>query len=490
MSLWRMAWQYMWNRRLTTILTVLSVALGVALITGVLTLRDETEKRFVEEGQLYDLVVGAAGSPLQLVLSSVYFMDTPTGNIAYEEYEQVRDHEAVNQAFPIGLGDTYEGYRIVGTTRELFDFFPQHVRDEPLFPIAEGRYFEDDFEAVIGSMVARRTGLGVGDTFAGVHGFMETPEHLAHTHDEHPYEVVGILEPTDSPNDRAIYTTLESVWLIHDHGHDHGHDHSHDHDHGHDHGHDDGHDHEHGHDHSHDHDHGHDHAHDDGHDHEHGHDDGHDHEHGHDHAHDDGHDHEVDAQADPGGDAADLMGDQVTAVLVSLHTPGDRFSLRQEFNENLHAMAAIPVMEIWDLYENLLGTIQGVLLAIGYLVVIIAALSILIGLYLSILQRKRDLAIMRALGASAPEIVGSVLIEAFLVTVLGIVSGWILGNIASWLVGLQLTWSHGLVINAWGLPTAEMLTAFAAVGVVGILAGIVPAWQAYQTDVARDLAEL
>lgn len=448
MSLWRMAWQYMWNRRLTTILTVLSVALGVALITGVFTLRDETEKRFVEEGQLYDLVVGAAGSPLQLVLSSVYFMDTPTGNIAYDEYEYVRDHEAVNQAFPIGLGDTYEGYRIVGTTRELFDFFPEHVREEPLFSITEGRYFEEDFEAVIGSMVARRTGLGIGDTFAGTHGFMEMPEHMAQTHDAHPYEVVGILDTTESPNDRAIYTTLESVWKVHDHddGHDHGDDH--------------------------------------GHDHNHEHDDGQ----AHNHEHDDGQAHE--AQADPGGDAADLMADEVTSVLVSLHSPADRFSVRSEFNDSLRAMAAIPVMEIWDLYENLLGTIQGVLLAIGYLVVIIAALSILIGLYLSILQRKRDLAIMRALGASAPEIVGSVLIEAFLVTVLGIVSGWLLGNIASWLVGLQLTWNYGLVINVWGLPTAEMLTAFAAVAVVGILAGIVPAWQAYQTDVARDLAEL
>ncbi len=448
MSLWRMAWQYMWNRRLTTILTVLSVALGVSLITGVLTLRDETEKRFVEEGQLYDLVVGAAGSPLQLVLSSVYFMDTPTGNIAYEEYEHVRDHEAVNQAFPIGLGDTYQGYRIVGTTRELFDFFPEHVRDEPLFSLAEGRYFEDDFEAVIGSMVARRTGLGIGDTFVGTHGFMDMPDHLAHVHDDHPYEVVGILDATDSPNDRAIYTTLESVWKVHDH------DHEHDHDHGHDHGH------------------------------------GHGHDHNHDHDHNNGHDHDVEVQADPAGDSADLMADEVTSVLVSLHTPAERFSLRQEFNDTLRAMAAIPVMEIWDLYENLLGTIQGVLLAIGYLVVIIAALSILIGLYLSILQRKRDLAIMRALGASAPEIVGSVLIEAFLVTVLGIVSGWIIGNIVTWFIGIQLTWSYGLVIDAWGLPSAEMLTAFAAVAVVGILAGIVPAWQAYQTDVARDLAEL
>jgi len=443
MSLWRMAWQYMWDRRLTTILTVLSVALGVALITSVLTLRDETEKRFVEEGQLYDLVVGAAGSPLQLVLSSVYFMDTPTGNISHEEYEQVRDHEAVNQAFPIGLGDTYQGYRIVGTTRELFDFFPEHVREEPLFSIGEGRYFEEDFEAVIGSMVARRTGLEIGDTFVGTHGFMEMPEHLAHVHDDHPYEVVGILEATDSPNDRAIYTTLESVWIVHDH--DHGHDHGHGHD--------------------------------------------HDHEDDHNHDHNDGHDHDH-VQADPAGDAADLMADEVTSVLVSLHTPADRFSLRSEFNDTLHAMAAIPVMEIWDLYENLLGTIQGVLLAIGYLVVIIAALSILIGLYLSILQRKRDLAIMRALGAAAPEIVGSVLIEAFLVTVLGIVSGWIIGNIVTWFIGLQLTWSYGLVIEAWGLPSAEILTSFAAVAVVGILAGLVPAWQAYQTDVARDLAEL
>lgn len=446
MSLWLIAWQYLWNRRLTTSLTILSVALGVGLITSVLTLREETRKRFEEEGHIYDMVVGAPGSPLQLVLSSVYLMDAPTGNVSYEVYEQIRNHDDVDAAFPIGLGDSFQGFRIVGVGRDIFDYEwinPITGEMRQLFTLREGRHFEDNFEAVLGATVARRADLEIGDTFVGVHGFTEMPEDFAHVHDDHPYEVVGILEPSGTPNDRGIYTSLESVWLVHDEGHAH--------DHGHAHGHD----------------------------------------HGHDHAHDHGHDAEPDAPvtADPAGDAADLGADEVTAVLISLKSPAERFSFRGWVNRELPAMAAVPIMEIRDLYDNFLGTAQAVLLTIGYLVVVVSALSILIGLYLSIIQRKRDLAIMRALGASAPEIVGSVLIEAFLVTLLGIGAGWILGNIVTWGVGLQLLWRFGLVIDAFGIPTTDLLTAFAAVAVVGVLAGILPAWQAYRTDVARDLGE-
>ncbi len=460
MSLWFIAWQYLWNRRLTTSLTIASVALGVALITAVLTLREETRKRFEEEGHIYDMVVGAPGSPLQMVMSSVYLMDVPTGNISYEVYEQVRDHDDVDMAFPIGLGDTFQGFRIVGVSRDIFDYEWTHPVTGELrttFSIAEGRFFEDNFEAVLGATVARRAGLEIGDRFVGVHGFMDMPEEFAHVHDDHPYEVVGILETSGTPNDRGIYTSLESVWLVHDHDHDHHHD--------------DEHEHEHNHEHNHNHEHG------------------HHHEHGHAHDHAPDEDRPDVAPADPMGDAADLGADEVTAVLVSLKSPADRFTFRGWVNRELPAMAAVPIMEIRDLYDNFLGTAQAVLLTIGYLVVVVSALSILIGLYLSIIQRKRDLAIMRALGASAPEIVGSVLIEAFLVTVLGIGAGWVVGNIVTWGVGLQLLWYYGLIIDAFGVPTTDMLTAFAAVAVVGVLAGILPAWQAYQTDVARDLSE-
>ena len=180
----------------------------------------------------------------------------------------------------------------------------------------------------------------------------------------------------------------------------------------------------------------------------------------------------------------------VTAVLVSLESPALRFEFVEYVNDTYNAMATRPVEQIAKLYDSILATAKSVLLAVGYLVVAISAISILIGLYLSIIQRKRDLAIMRALGASAYEIVGSVLIEAFLVTALGIVAGWLIGNLVAWAVGLYLQYRYGLAIGIFGMLTTEEMAAFSTVGLVGIVAGIVPAWQAYRTDVARDLAEL
>lgn len=178
----------------------------------------------------------------------------------------------------------------------------------------------------------------------------------------------------------------------------------------------------------------------------------------------------------------------VTAVLVQLHSPALRFQYEQMIRESTSVMAAIPINEIAKLYDQLLGTAKLVMLAVGYLVVVISALSILIGLYLSILQRKRDLAIMRALGASAYEVFGAVIIEAFWVTLLGIACGWVLGSAVSHALGQYLAWRFGLVIAAFNV-TQEEWVAFAVVALVGLLAGILPAWQAYRCDVARDLAD-
>ena len=465
MSLWHIAWSYLWNRRLPTCLTILSVALGVGLISAVHTLRNETQRRFEEEGQAFDIVVGGKGSPLQLVLSSVYFLDTPTGNISYEDYEAVKNHEDVSAAFPINLGDTYRMFRIVGTVPELFQHqwvtefdekgVPIPGREKKPFEIAEGRIFEKDMEAVVGSMVAEQTGLKLGDTFVGTHGF------VGHVHADHPYTVVGIMKRGFSPNDRAIFCSLNSTWAVHgQHGHNH----------------EGGHVHETG----------------DVHEAEEAHEAGDAHEaeaaheaghvHGAEAAHEAGHVHEAEV-AHEGGEEEEL---EVTAVLVSLKSPGLRFTFVDYVNRELKAMATIPVQQIKKLYDQLLGTVKVVLLTVAYLVVAVAALTVMIGLYLSILQRRRDLAIMRALGASTLDIFGAVIVEAFLVTILGVCAGWLLGNVVSWGLGLYLTKQFGMAITAFGLSTDE-LKSFAVVAVVGYLAGILPAWQAYRTDVVRDL---
>lgn len=408
MSLWHIAWSYLWNRKLTTALTVISVALGVGLISAVLTLRDETQRRFEEEGQSFDIVIGAKGNPLQLVLSTVYFLDAPTGNVDIEIYESLKGHEDVTGLFPVGMGDSYSGFRIVGVTRDLMDFTPG---GRTPYTLASGRYFEVPFEAVIGANVAEDTNLKLGDKFVGTHGMIATT--MAEVHKDHPYTVVGIMQRSGSPNDRAIFCDLQSVWDAHSHGKDSG------------------------------------------------------------HGSDEHHHHEQ----------------EITALLVKLASPAIRFEFKDRINRTSNAMAAIPIQEIQKLYEQLLGTAKLVLLAIGYLVVAISALSILIGLYMAILQRKRDLAIMRALGATRGEIFGAVIIEAFWVTLLGIGAGWLMGSAVCMILNRYLVAQVGFHVPPVRI-SADLVAAYSAVLLMGIVAGILPAWQAYRTNVARDLAEL
>jgi putative ABC transport system permease protein len=398
---------------------VLSVALGVGLISAVLVLQEETRARFEEEGKIFDLVVGAKGSPLQLVLSSIYFMDNPTGAIWYSDYERLLKDEDVANAYPIGLGDTYKGYRIVGTLPEIFDYTwtDTYGRERRPFQLSEGRRFQAPMEAVLGGLAAGRLGLKVGDTFVGVHGTIELPEEaggMSHAHE--PYKVVGILKTVGTSVDRAIFTNIDSVWNLHAHA---------------------------------------------------------EHEYL-----------EENAMKPP------VPNDRlISAVLVSLHSPALQFTFERRINNDYNAMAARPTSIIAKLFDQFLGRALSVLVAVGFLVVVVSALSIMIGLYLSIYQRKRDLAIMRALGASSVEIVGGVLIEAFLVTVIGIVAGWLLGAVITFGAGVYVSHNFGMVVHpfAW---SRLMTTAYSVVAIVGLLAGILPAVQAYRTDVARDLAAI
>ncbi len=435
MSLWQIAWSYLWNRKLTTVLTILSVALAVGLISSVLSLRQQLEQRFAEEGQAFDLVVGPKGSPLSLVLGSVYFMDSAIGAMDLADFYKLKnDKDFVKDIFPIGLGDTYGGFRIVGTTPELLHHewvgsISGEVRRP--FVLRDGRAFEAPMEAVVGAVAAGKLGLKIGDTFESIHGSFNISEDLQeYDHGGHPYTVVGILETSGSPFDRAIYCSIESVWNAH------GHEGSID--------------------------------------------------EGVEHPESDGHAHaEVEhTEKDP----AEGEGLTISAALVQLQSPAQRFEYEGWINDNTNAMAAVPIQIISDFFKDFLDPIKGLMLATGYLVVVISALSILIGLYLSIIQRRRDLAIMRALGASSTEIFGAVLIEALLVTLLGIAAGWVFGNLVIAIMGQILARDYGLVITPFGL-SGEEIRAFASVALVGLVAGILPAWQAYNGDVANDLAD-
>lgn len=207
-----LSYAYLRHKTLSTVLTIATFAAGVAMIVVLLLVNAQLQNEFTSNLKGIDLVVGAKGSPMQLILSSVFHLDVPTGNIPLDEAEKLSKHPMVKQAIPLALGDNYRGFRIVGTTQA----YPEHYHARLK---TGGRYWGKEMEAVLGSEVAVSRGLRLGDTFSGSHGLTAGGE----LHSEFPYTVVGILEPTGTIIDRLALTGRESVWFIHEH-HDHDND--------------------------------------------------------------------------------------------------------------------------------------------------------------------------------------------------------------------------------------------------------------------------
>jgi putative ABC transport system permease protein len=187
-------------------LSIVLLTASVAIISLLILLQNQFEKQFTATIQGVDMVLGAPGSPLQLILSSVYHIDAPTGNINYNEAKSWMKHPIVKQAIPMAFGDSYRGYKILGTIPAYLDKYNVLLN--------EGAMFESDFEVVLGSVIASNLDMKIGDTFFGTHGDAEE----GHVHEEFAYRVVGITKPTGQVTDHLIYCTIPSVWAVHDHG--------------------------------------------------------------------------------------------------------------------------------------------------------------------------------------------------------------------------------------------------------------------------------
>jgi ABC-type lipoprotein release transport system permease subunit len=215
MSRWKIAWRSIQQRALASSLTGLSMALGVMLVVAVLVVHGVIDKSFLNNSGLgYNMVVGAKGGRLDLVLNTVYYLSRPVENIPYTyylEFTQGKYKEYVDKAIPVCLGDMYQDFRVIGTTADFFDELD--YGGHPYEFAAGGRNFRPDeyYSAVIGATVARETGLKVGDEFQPSHG--AGPD--AHTHD--PFKIVGILKPTGTPNDRGLFINMEGFFLIPEH---------------------------------------------------------------------------------------------------------------------------------------------------------------------------------------------------------------------------------------------------------------------------------
>lgn len=205
MNLFKISWKNLTNKSLTNGLSVLLMAFGVGIISLILNVGKQLDEKFTKNIKGIDMVVGAKGSPLQLILSSIYQLDSPTGNISYNEAKTMARNPFIKVAIPIAMGDSYLGFRIVGTDSSYI----AHYKGV----ISAGKSFEKPFDAVVGASIASNLKLEIGDNFASSHGLDQEGE----KHKSQDYKVVGILAPNNSVVDNLIITSLQTVWEVHEH---------------------------------------------------------------------------------------------------------------------------------------------------------------------------------------------------------------------------------------------------------------------------------
>ena len=447
----RIAWKNIWFKPLNTALSIILLTASVAIITLLILLQEQFEKKFSSNIDGIDLVLGAQGSPLQLILSSVYQVDAPTGNIDYAEAKKWMKHPFVETAIPLAFGDNYRGYRIVGTTPDYLTKYGAEVK--------QGKVFSRNFEVVVGCSIAEKLRLKVGDKFFGSHGDAEEGE----LHDEHAYIVSGIASPTGKVIDNLILSNVQSVWAMHDHEHTEGaaeeeHDHDHDHE-------------------------GHAHAEEEGV--EHHHEDGHDHHHeegeaAHDHDHDHGHDHAEEV-------VVSEEGKEITAVLVKFRSKMGIVTWPRLIAQNTKMQAASPAIEINRLF-SLFGIGLQALQYLAYGIMLISGISIFIALYNTLKERKYEFALLRVNGASRLQLLALVLIESLLLCVVGFLFGTIVGRIALSFISGSSEDEFKMSFNPWEFVWEKEGYLFLLTIFVGILAAVIPAVKAYSLNISKTLA--
>lgn len=398
---------------LSTVITVVSVGLAAGLTMSVFAIKQQTYAAFTGGPVGFDAVLGARGSQLQLVLNTVFHLETSPGNIPWSLYQAIAQDPGVSLAIPYAVGDNYQGYRVVGTTEEIFTRFEYQEGRRFTFE-GSGRPFGTEArEAVLGSFVAQQTGLRQGDTFRPYHGltFDEQQQH------DETYTVVGVLAPTNSPSDRVIWIPLEGIYRMSGH-----------------------------------------------------------------------------VLRGAGrtfrpqeGEAIPEEHREVSAVMLTLADPQAGFFLSQRINgQGRVATLAWPIGRVMaELFERI-GWVNRVLALVAYLVLLVAAGSVLASIYNTMNERRREFAILRALGARRTTVFSAILLESTTITVLGTLVGFLVYGAILAVAAAVVRAQTGVVLRVFAWDSALWLTPLVVVS-LGALAGLVPAIKAYRTDVAEHL---
>ncbi len=436
----KLAWKNIWFKPLNTILSVILLMSSVAIITVLILLEKQFEEKFNSNIDGVDLVMGAQGSPLQLILSSVYQVDAPTGNISYDSAKVWMNNRFVEKAIPLAFGDNYRGYKILGTTPDYLEKYGAKI--------SNGKLFEHNFEVVVGNDIAQKLNIKVGDTFFGSHGDAAEGE----VHENEAYTVVGIADKTGKVVDNLIICNIPSVWQMHS-GHE-GHNHDEETTENPAHG-------------------------EEGHVH---HEDEHIEEenpaHGEEgHIHDE---HENDLTIDE-------PNMEITAVLLKFRNKMGIVTWPRIIAQNTKMQVASPAIEVNRLFK-LFGIGIDALRYLAYGIMLISGISIFIALFNILKERKFEFALLRVSGAGRFKLLMLVMIESLLLCVVGFLFGTILGRIALMLLSNSAEDDFKMSFNPYEFIWDKEGILFLLTIFVGIIAALIPAIKAYNLNISKTLA--
>jgi putative ABC transport system permease protein len=442
MTALKLAWRNLTDRPLPMLLTLTLFALGVGLTSLLLLVNKQLTDKFEKNLAGVDVVVGAKGSPLQLILCNMYHVDVPTGNISLTSARPFLNpkHPLIKKSVPLSLGDSYKTYRVVGTIPDFVDLYKGQI--------AEGKLWNVPMETTIGATVAAKTGLKIGDSFSSNHGLTTDGDE----HEDAKFKVVGIFAPTGTVLDQLILTASESTWQVHEH-----------------------------------------------------HDeisnstisnsnqdtsrkvdciipDAID---------TDGQTLNIKLQTNTDPRTRLLSADsskQITALLLQFKVRNvQTLNFQRNLNENTDMQAATPALELNRLFE-MMGVGESALKALASVIVIVSGLSIFIALFNSLRERRYELALLRVMGSGRERLFLLIILEGLLLSFMGFIIGIVLSHGAMQVLGRYMTDAYRYTFSGKIWLVEEWFLLVGALA-IGFLAAIIPAFSAYKTDISKTLSK-
>lgn len=417
-TLLELAFHSLKHRRFSTTLTVFSIALGFALLLSVGKTKQAAEDGFTQAISQTDLIVGARTGSLQLILYSVFNLGTPTNNITWASYEKYSNHPAVDWTIPYTLGDAHRGFRVVGTNLNFFTHY--RFRGDQALQFEKGKAFDQLWEIVVGSQVAKELHYELGQKLTLSHGV--TRGEGIQQHGDRPFTLSGILKPTGTPIDRSVYISLEGFEAMH-----------------------------------------------------------------------------VDweqgaqpslARSTPVEDIhrENLKVSSITAFFLRTKSRVETLKLQREINNEdaEPLLAIIPGVVLSELWRGL-STIDRVLQFVSWLVVLVSFSAMLISLTTVLNERRREMAILRAIGAQSKHIVFLMMFESGTLTLVGVILGWVITFSGMKILGPWLEQEYGFIIQEFGINGQELFLSLAIV-FAGLVIGLYPSFRALRLSLKDGLS--